>query len=245
MTGLTRSGRMEVARTGDRRAEAFDPMKARILSLNVGQPAEIRWRGKNVVSSMHKTPVDGSLLVSKRRVKGDRFADEELHGTPDRVLYALGVKQIEGYVRALGLERYEPGSLGENITLDTLDERKISVGDIFKFGDVLAQATSPRFPCRKVNFQLRDPKALKTLHRCGNTGVYFRILKPGRIRRDSPVSRVKLAEHRFSIPKVYDKVMWLEAVTKKELETAVANGAFPADLIERWKRRLQGDLFWI
>jgi hypothetical protein len=44
---------------------------ARLLSVNVGRPREIAWRGKLVYTSVCKQPLEGRRLVRRLNVDGD------------------------------------------------------------------------------------------------------------------------------------------------------------------------------
>ena len=110
--------------------------------------------------------------------------------------------------------------------------------------EVIARVTSPRFPCVNVNFQMQNSKAVKKLNTVAQTGVYFEIVKGGRIFPDSPVSRIKQAKVPFPISKVYDKVMKHVPVTQRDLDRAKANGAFPKDRLKMWKDELN-DVGWL
>src|SRR6185312_1348714 len=90
---------------------------AKILSLNVGEPADMPWNGRSIRSSMLKKPVK-SLIVNLKNIEGDSFASPEYHGTPDSVLYGFGMKSILKFLALLGRSEYSPGELGENLTLD-------------------------------------------------------------------------------------------------------------------------------
>ena len=48
---------------------------ARLLSVNVGLPREIAWRGKTVYTSVWKEPVQGRRLVRRLNVDGDAQGD--------------------------------------------------------------------------------------------------------------------------------------------------------------------------
>src|SRR4051812_26327375 len=106
-------------------------METTILSLNIGEPEQMEWLGKSVRSSMHKRPVKGPLVVHDDFIEGDSFANPNSHGTIDSVIYAFGLPSLNAYMKLLGRETYEPGSVGENITCAELDETQISVGDVF------------------------------------------------------------------------------------------------------------------
>lgn len=210
-------------------------MQARILSLNIGGPEKMEWNGRSVVSSMRKSPIAGPLVVHEDRIEGNTFASPQLHGEIDSILYAFGMTSILKVMRLLGRDSYEPGALGETITLDEFDETQISVGDIFRFGEVLAQATFPRLPCGKVNIRMEHPEGQKLMQDSGMSGVYFRILKPGLIHSHDNVQRTELSPHRFSIAAIYAKMVRNEKPSPQELQLALENGAFPSRIISKWR----------
>jgi hypothetical protein len=48
---------------------------ARLLSVNVGLPREITWRGETVYTSVWKEPVQGRRLVRRLNIDGDAQGD--------------------------------------------------------------------------------------------------------------------------------------------------------------------------
>ncbi len=214
-------------------------MNLKILSLNSGHPTEITWDNKTISSSMLRVSVEGPLVVHKDYIEGNSFASPNLHGVEHSVLYAFGMRSLLSYLKLLGRTNYDPGALGENITLDDLDENEISVGDIFEFGEVLAEATFPRIPCGKVNIRMQHPQGQKLLQECERSGVYFRVLKPGKIYKTDQVKRVELAKNRFSISDLYRKWIGRDRLTQKDFDVLLANRAFPQMLIEKMKSKTQ------
>lgn len=213
-------------------------MIARILSLNIGAPAAMEWNGQSVVSSMLRHPVPGPIVVHEDCIEGNAFGAPQLHGLEHAVLYAYGMQSALTFVRRLGLEAYEPGSVGENLTLDHLDEAEVSVGDIFDIGEVRIQAVYPRVPCGKVNFRMRHAEGQKAMQACGRSGIYFRVLRAGKIHRTDIVRLAVRAEHRFPIADLYRKMVAGEQLTRREMELALRNGAFPKKAIEKWAAAL-------
>jgi MOSC domain-containing protein YiiM len=53
---------------------------ARLLSVNVGHPREIAWRGKVVYTSVWKQPAEGRRLVRRLNIDGDAQGDLAGHG---------------------------------------------------------------------------------------------------------------------------------------------------------------------
>ena len=60
----------------------------KLLSVNVGLPREIEWKGKIVRTSIFKAPVSGRVRVAKLNVEGDRQSDLTVHGGIDKAVYA-------------------------------------------------------------------------------------------------------------------------------------------------------------
>lgn len=193
-------------------------METKIISLNVGNPDVMEWNGKKVTSSMNKKSVIGPLIVSLNNVAGDSFQSSQLHGTPDSVLYAFGLPSILEFMQRIGYKTHASGGLGENLTLEDLDEKEVMVGDVFSIGDVLAQATFPRIPCSKVNIRMQHPDGQKEMLAVGRSGVYLRILQPGRICATDIMKRVsKTKTPSISIHelfRIYRKSMKLEEVER-------------------------------
>lgn len=215
-------------------------MIAKILSLNIGGPKEIEWNWKTITTSMHKLPVEGPLMVHKDHIEGNTFSNPQFHGTLDSILYIYGLTSAQKFAERLGLEKYTPGSTGETLTVDHFDETLIGVGDIFQIGEVKAQATYPRIPCGKVNFRMQHSEGQKAMQECGLSGVYFRILKEGKIKKTDEVKLIEPAKHRYTIFDLYPKMIKNLPPTQEEFEIMKANGAFPQRIVEKWTKHMEG-----
>ena len=213
-------------------------MIAKIVSLNLATPAPMEWEGKSIISSMLRHSVPGPLQVHKTHVEGNSFKDPHLHGVEHAVLYAYVIKSALTFMKLLGRNVYEPGAVGETLTLDDFDETKISVGDIFQIGEVRAQAVYPRIPCGKVNFRMQHPEGQKSMQKCGRSGVYFRILQPGKILLTDEVRLIEPAIHRMSISDLYHKMVHQIQLDPNEMKLALANGAFPQKAIDKFQKLL-------
>src|SRR5262245_64703682 len=60
----------------------------RIISVNVGLPREVEWRGKIVRTSIFKEPVSGSVQVRTLNLDGDQQSDLTVHGGVNMAVYA-------------------------------------------------------------------------------------------------------------------------------------------------------------
>jgi len=59
----------------------------RVVSLNVGLPRQIEWRGRAVRTSIFKTPADRRLRVTTLNLEGDQQSDLSVHGGVDKAVY--------------------------------------------------------------------------------------------------------------------------------------------------------------
>src|SRR5579862_3585987 len=67
---------------------------ARLLSVNVGLPRNIEWKGRTVHTGIWKNPVPGRRRVGRLNLDGDGQGDLAGHGGEQRAVF---VYQIESY----------------------------------------------------------------------------------------------------------------------------------------------------
>src|SRR2546428_10098815 len=69
-------------------------MMARLLSVNVGLPRDIEWKGRTVHTGVWKVPVSDRCRVGRLNLDGDGQGDLAGHGGEQRAVF---VYQIESY----------------------------------------------------------------------------------------------------------------------------------------------------
>ena len=67
---------------------------ARLLSVNVGMPKDVSWRGRTVRTGVWKSQITGPQMVRRLNIDGDGQGDLAGHGGEQR---AVLVYQIESY----------------------------------------------------------------------------------------------------------------------------------------------------
>ncbi|MFI5317245.1 MAG: MOSC domain-containing protein, partial [Myxococcota bacterium] len=75
----------------------------KLLSVNVGMPREVEWRGDRVLTSIFKSPVSGRVRVGEENLDGDRQSDLRVHGGVDKAVYAYPSEHYDFWRRELGL----------------------------------------------------------------------------------------------------------------------------------------------
>ena len=153
----------------------------RLLSISVGQPQKVRHQGKDVLTAIYKSPVAGPVLVRTTGIDGDRQANPEVHGGPDKTVLSFAIENYPFYQERFGLGDLPHGFFGENLTTSGITETGARIGDRYRAGDALLEVTMPRSPCFKFGLRLGASEAQRACLESGCTGIYFRVLEPGAI----------------------------------------------------------------
>src|SRR5436309_440282 len=98
-----------------------------VLSVNVGSPRTVTYRGKPVQTGIWKIPVEGRVPVRGVHVGDDVQADTSVHGGPRKAVYAYAAEDLAWWGARLGRE-LAPGTLGENLTTEGLDVSGANAG---------------------------------------------------------------------------------------------------------------------
>src|SRR5262245_48163756 len=107
---------------------------ARLLSVNVGLPLDIKWNGKTVRTAIWKFPVERRRMVRKLNLDGDAQADLAGHGGEQRAVFVYQMDSYRYWERFLGRNDFSFGQFGENFTLEGLADNEVCIGDGFRIG---------------------------------------------------------------------------------------------------------------
>ena len=66
-----------------------------IISVNVGRPREVIWKGMTVQTGIFKDPVDRPVTIRKLNLDGDQQADLTVHGGAEKAVYAYPAEHYE------------------------------------------------------------------------------------------------------------------------------------------------------
>src|ERR1700727_2321571 len=93
---------------------------ARLLSVNVGLPRDIEWKGRTVHTGIWKNPVHGRCRVRRLNLEGDGQGDLQGHGGEQRAVFVYQIDSYRYWERELGRNDFTYGQFGENLTVDGL-----------------------------------------------------------------------------------------------------------------------------
>jgi MOSC domain-containing protein YiiM len=174
--------------TAERNAQENSTMDSiRLLTAQTGRAAPLGSAG--VPSGFVKTAVEGAVRVGLLGLDGDEQADLRVHGGPEKAVYGYSAAHYADWLAEFPehADRFRPGGMGENLTIEGLDETGIFVGDVHAIGGARLQVCQPRQPCFKLGLRFSDNRLLKAMIRSGRSGWYYRVLQPGIIRAGDTV----------------------------------------------------------
>ena len=147
----------------------------RVVSVNVGRPRRVRWKGRVVETGIFKRPVEGRVPLRRLNFDGDRQADLTVHGGRTKAVYAYPIEHYPFWRDELG-EELPLGAFGENLTVEGLPlEDEIAVGDRLRVGSAELVVTQPRLPCYKLGLRFGRDDMVKRFLDAGRSGYYLAV----------------------------------------------------------------------
>src|SRR5438067_8169589 len=150
-----------------------------LLSLNVGLPRDIEWRGRVVRTAIWKDPVQGRRRVNRLNVEGDAQADLGGHGGEQRAVFVYQIESYRYWEESLSRRDLIHGQFGENFTIDGLPDDEVCIGDRYRIGTALFEVTQPRVTCYRLGIRMTEPAMPALLVSHHRPGFYLRVLEEG------------------------------------------------------------------
>ena len=159
----------------------------KLVAVNIGKVVEQPWRD-GTPTAINKETSKKRILLTEEGLQGDEQADRKNHGGHDKAVLVL---PSSTYMR---FEIEHPyGFLGDNLTLEGIDESEVCLGDRFQIGTTLLEVSQPRSPCWKLDQQVLDNRRwkqgdfLKAYSDSGHVGFYCRVLGRGTLKKGQQV----------------------------------------------------------
>lgn len=156
----------------------------KIISVNVGLPREVVWKGITVRTAIFKQPVAGNVAIRELNLAGDQ-QDLTVHGGLDKAVYAYPVEHYEYWRKQLPDLSMSWGAFGENLTTEGLSEDTLCIGDLVRAGSAILRVTQPRMPCYKLELRFNRDDMIKRFLVSGRSGFYLSVVEPGYVSEGS------------------------------------------------------------
>jgi MOSC domain-containing protein YiiM len=160
----------------------------KVQSVNVGRVEHRLIDGRRVATAIAKHAVAGPVAVAVSGLAGDEQADPSVHGGLSKAVYAYPVghypfwQTVRAQAGAAPWDDVLPaGSLGENLTIEGLDESRLWIGDLLVLPGCTLAVSEPRFPCFKFNAAMGFKHAAKLMAQSGFCGSYLAVHAPGQV----------------------------------------------------------------
>jgi MOSC domain-containing protein YiiM/ferredoxin-NADP reductase len=175
---------------------------AQLLSVNVGLPRDIEWKGRTVHTGIWKAPVRGRCRVGRLNVDGDGQGDLAGHGGEQRAVFVYQTESYRHWQEQLNRADFVYGQFGENFTVEGLSDDAVCIGDRYQIGSAVFEVTQPRVTCYRVGIRMNEPRMPALLTSSGRPGFYFRVLQEGDVGAGDEIVKVGEANVRMTVEEV-------------------------------------------
>lgn len=153
----------------------------KLVSVNIGLPREVTWRGRKTTTAIYKQPAEGRIALRKLNLDGDLQADLTVHGGEHKAVYCYPHIHYDYWRRELPGQELPLGVFGENFTTDGLLEDSVQLGDRFSVGSAEVVVTQPRLPCYKLGIRFQSDDMVKRFFASRRTGFYLAVAREGEV----------------------------------------------------------------
>jgi MOSC domain-containing protein YiiM len=210
----------------------------KLISVNVGLPREVLWKGKSVSTGIFKEPVAGSVILRSLNLDGDAQADLTVHGGVDKAVYVYPVEHYAYWRSELPEMDLPYGMFGENLTTEGLLEHEVNIGDRFRIGTAEAIVTQPRMPCYKLGIKFGRTDIVKRFLESRLTGFYFSVLREGTVSVGERVERMGQDENCVTVADI-TRLFVRESEDLELLRRAIKVQSLPADWKEYFQKQIE------
>jgi ferredoxin-NADP reductase/MOSC domain-containing protein YiiM len=200
----------------------------RLLSLNVGLPRDVAWRGKMVHTAIWKIPVQGRRVARRLNIDGDGQGDLAGHGGEHRAVFVYQIDSYRYWQAQLCRSDFSYGQFGENFTVDGLPDGEVCIGDRYRIGSAVFEVTQPRVTCYRVGIRMNEPQMAALLVSHGRPGFYFRVIEEGEVEAGDEIVQVAAGPERMTVVSVNALLYLLPGHPRSELEKALRIPALSA-----------------
>jgi MOSC domain-containing protein YiiM len=211
----------------------------KIVSVNVGLPRPVSWRGRRIMTGIYKDPVEGRVRVRRTNLDGDRQADLSVHGGPEKAVYVYPSEHYPFWRRELELEDLPWSAFGENLTTEGWWEDEVHVGDRFRIGTAEFVVTQPRMPCFKLAVKFDREDIIESFLESGRPGFYLAVTQEGELGAGDAMERIHEDENGVTVVDIVRLYMDRRGESDPDLlRRAVAVEALAEGWREHFRKRL-------
>ncbi len=210
----------------------------KLVSLNVGRPRLIVYKGKTINTGIFKQPVSGPVQLRTLNLDGDRQADLSVHGGPYKAVYGYAAEHYLFWRQEFPDADLPWGTFGENFTTSGLAEDELHIGDRFQIGSSIVVVRQPRTPCYKLAAKFQRDDILERFLHSGRSGFYFSVEQEGSVAEGDGFLLLKRNGEGITISEM-NRLYVREKYNQDLLHKAVYTADLPEDWREYFSERLE------
>lgn len=196
----------------------------KIVSTNTAKPQFVTINGEQQRTGIFKKPTNQPIYLDTEEVKGDEITNRKVHGGIYKACYLFSADHYPHWQNLYPQLDWHYGMLGENLTIEGLDETQINVGDIYKVGNALIQVTQPREPCTTFAAKMGTADIMQQFIAHGKPGTYVRVLQQGEVTVGDALELVEASKHPVSVTDFFN-VLFNREKNQEHLNLLVKNEA--------------------
>lgn len=196
----------------------------KIVSTNTAKPQFVTINGEQQRTGIFKKPTNQPIYLDTEEVKGDEISNRKVHGGIYKACYLFSADHYPHWQNLYPQLDWHYGMLGENLTVEGLDETQINVGDIYKVGNALIQVTQPREPCATFAAKMGTADIMQQFIAHGRPGTYVRVLQQGEVKVGDALELVEASKHPVSVTDFFNVLFDREKI-QEHLKLLVKNEA--------------------
>ena len=204
----------------------------KIISTNIAEPQFVTINGEKQKTGIYKKPTDHPIYLDKEEVQGDEVSNRQVHGGEFKACYLFSANHYPHWKNLYPQLTWNYGMLGENLTVEGLDETQLHVGDIYKLGSALIEVTQPREPCTTFAAKMGTADIMQQFINHGRPGTYVRVLQQGHVSVGDSIELIEKAINSVSIADFF-KLLFEQEKNQTHLKYLVESESIPL------KKRLQ------
>jgi MOSC domain-containing protein YiiM len=174
-----------------------------LISVNIGRERAMANAKRYGKTGIYKEPGAGLVEITPLGIRDDIIVDTQNHGGFDQAIYIYGAEDYDWWSQTLGKE-LSPGTFGENLTIRGLESADCLVGDRFRMGNVVLEATCPRIPCVTLAVRMGDAQFVKRFRNAGRPGLYCRVIQAGFVQAGQTVTYSRYEGEQLSMLEMFE-----------------------------------------
>jgi len=209
----------------------------RLVSVNVGLPREMEWRGRTIRTSIFKTPTDRRVRVTTVNLESDRQSDLSVHGGVDKAVYAYPSEHYAYWRGELPGMDLPWGIFGENFTTEGLLEESVRIGERLRVGSAEFVITQLRMPCFKLGIRFDRPDIVRRFLQSRRTGFYLAVLREGEVAAGDSIQFTAQERGGLTVADIVN-LYTVDAENQELLRRATEYSALPESWRDYFRERL-------